>query len=82
MRYGGQLAGGGCGMLLLICTVWIAVFVGVTAIVGALMWFLWNQAVVPAFHVTTLTYWQACGITALLSLIANMFRSTSSKSKD
>jgi len=56
----------------------VTTFIAAVALIQAwALWALWNWLVPSLFSGPTITFWQAFGICALLSIIGNFFRSRS-----
>jgi len=69
------------GCLLAILFV-IVIAVGSSLLTGLLLMLFWNWIAVSIFHAPHLTYWQAWGLMFLISLVAGLFRSSTTINRD
>lgn len=63
------------------CVIGLIISIGLGAFSAWMFEILWNWLMPLLFHLPTLTFWQAWGIIALLSIIGGFFKSSTDKTK-
>ena len=71
----------GCGGLILIILLALAIVFGFCCLCWLIEWLLWGAIMVNVFGLSALTFWQMAGLDILLSLLIP-HSSSSSKSSD
>lgn len=74
-----SLTGAGCLGIFLVIVIFLVLWAGISALIGALFMVLWNF-VAASLGAPTLDFWHAWALWALIALVGSAFRSSVSSS--